>query len=162
MNTPLTIGTAIIVLFLAYILANWGVLPSFSAAFYKIKNNWLFSAVLIAFSLCIEAFAIIYTDSILLKLAPIGLIVVAFAPRFKEKRSEVVHFIGAGFGISLGLLSLWIDFGLWWIDIIALTLFLVIKLSNSKNALWWGEIIAIFAIIGGLFLGYNSRKTKKK
>lgn len=162
MNTLILIGAIIIGLFLSYVVINFGVLSSISESFYRIKNNWLFSAVLIAFSLCILAFAIIYTDSILLIIAPFGIITVALAPRFKDKHKAWIHFTGAAVGIGSGLLAIWLYYGLWWIDVIAIVLYLAVKISKSNNSLWWGEIIAIFAIISGLLLGCISKKNKSK
>lgn len=162
MNTLILIGSGIIGLFLTYVVINFGILSSISESFYRIKNNWLFSAVLIAFSLCILAFSIIYTDSILLIIAPFGIITVAIAPRFKDKHKAWIHFTGAAVGIGCGLASLWLYFGLWWIDIIAIVLYLSVKLTKSNNSLWWGEIIAMFAIIIGLLLGCVNKKNKSK
>lgn len=162
MNTLILIGSGIIGLFLAYVVINFDISSSISESFYRIKNNWLFSAVLIAFSLCILAFAIIYTDSILLIIAPLGIITVALAPRFKDKHKAWIHFTGAAVGIGSGLLAIWLYYGLWWVDVIAIVLYLAVKLTKSNNSLWWGEIIAIFAIIIGLLLGCVNKKNKSK
>ena len=162
MNTLIIIGAVIIGLFLAYVVINFGILSSISESFYRIKNNWLFSTVLIAFSLCILAFAIIYTDSILLTIAPFGIITVALAPRFKDKHKAWIHYTGAAVGIGSGLAAIWLYYGLWWVDVIAIVLYLAVKITKSNNSLWWGEIIAIFTIISGLLLGCVSKKNKSK
>ena len=162
MITLILIGAVIIVLFLAYVVINFGILSSISESFYRIKNNWLFSSVLIAFSLCILAFAITYTEAILLVIAPFGIITVALAPRFKDRHKTWIHYTGAAIGIGCGLTAIWLHYGLWWIDVIAIVLYLAIKLSKTNNSLWWGEIIAIFAIISGLLIGCVGKKNKSK
>jgi len=136
----------IFTLYIAFILAKYGLLKSVSASYYALHDKALFSAVLLAFSLS----AMFAGQSLLMFIAGSGICFVAFAPQFKIKFIGDVHYMAATLGIVFGFgqLAVW---GYWWL-LIPIVLAIPAFIKFSKNPIYFIEVISFYLIITGLIL----------
>lgn len=70
----------------------------------------------------------------------------------KDKLQEFLHIFGAGGGIILGMLTLWMNFNLWYLVIIFGLFTAFSKWLRYKNHIWWIEVAALVIMITGLFI----------
>jgi hypothetical protein len=73
------------------------------------------------------------------------------APAAGDKLQYFLHVLGADAGMALGMLMLWIDFGLWWI-VVATAVFALLALWKLKNPVWWIETSVFVSVVTGLFI----------
>jgi hypothetical protein len=73
------------------------------------------------------------------------------APATGDKVQYFLHILGADAGMLLGMLMLWLDFGLWWI-VVAAAVFALFALWKLKNKAWWIETAVFVAVVTGLFI----------
>lgn len=145
----LSMGTFIS--YISFIWWKYGVLESISDSWYAlpIKYNFLFTLFCWFFVIPV----MIMGDNILLFLAGSGIAFVGAAAAFKGM-DKWIHFISAGLGIIFSQISIFFDFGLWYINIaffsLALLLFLLRKII--KKYTWYVEILAFLSIELVLFL----------
>jgi hypothetical protein len=141
--------------YVSWIWTKYGVLPSISDSYYHLpkKLQPLFTLFCWGFSLP----AIILGSSGLMFLAGSGIAFVGAAAAFKEKMTMEVHVIGAMTGVIAGQLAIWLQYGLWPLNIafltIAVPLFLTRFIHKGKdgaalcpNRTWWIEIAAFLCI----------------
>ncbi len=140
--------------YISFIVNKYGVLPSISESYYKMKDDKLFGGGL--FTLFIWSLSlplIIIGDTPLMFFAGAFLSFVGAASAFKDlKMTKRVHTIGAVGGIGFGFLSMIIDFQLFELTYFMVVLSLSLFLLKTKNLIWWVEILAFVLIILGLFI----------
>lgn len=140
--------------YISFIVNRYGVLPSISGSYYKMKDDKLFGGSL--FTLFIWSLSlplIIIGDTPLMFFAGAFLSFVGAASAFKDlKMTKRVHNIGAIGGIGFGFLSMIIDFQLFELTYFMVVLSLSLFLLKTKNLIWWVEILAFVLIILGLFI----------
>ena len=84
-----------------------------------------------------------------------GLIgVVGASPNFRLKHEEIVHLVGAIGGITLAVISIWIEFGFWYISVFSVIAMIIIKYNPmfKKTYTYWIEVVAILAVTLTWFL----------
>lgn len=140
--------------YISFIVNRYGVLPSISESYYKMKDDKLFGGSL--FTLFIWSLSlplIIIGNTPLMFFAGAFLSFVGAASAFKDlKMTKRVHNIGAIGGIGFGFLSMIIDFQLFELTYFMVVLSLSLFLLKIKNLIWWVEILAFVLIIIGLFI----------
>jgi hypothetical protein len=139
-------------IFTTYILVvykKFGILKSVSDSYYHIKRKAVFTLVLWSFAIPVS----IAASSPIMFFAVAGICFVGAAPAFKGWETESrVHVVGATSGIVLGLVSLWVELGLWYLPCIYAAGFLAIVLLKVKHRTWWIEIMAFYVILIGILI----------
>lgn len=137
------------VLYIGMIVKRYGVLPSISDSYYELPKGekWLFTAFLWVFSFPLM---VIYQTPILFA-AGAFICLVGVNPKFKEQMEKFMHSFAAYTGIGLGMLSLIIDFKMYYMVVLFALIATIIQLEdNIKNKTWWQEIAAITIILTSL------------
>ena len=137
----------VFVSYLTYVVSKFGVLPSISDSYYLMKSKIPFT--LFIWSIAIPT--ILVGDTALMFFAGSFLAFVGAAPAFREEQEGIVHVVGAIGGITLGVVSMWVDFHLWYLSILLISFAVLAQIFKKKfkNHTWWVEI-ASFTI---LFIG---------
>lgn len=135
------ISISVFTIYLIFILVKFGVLKSISDSYYHLKNKVLFTLALWGFAFP----AIIAGNTALMFLAGSGIVFVGVAFDFKENFTKIVHYTAAALGVVFGMVSLWLDFGFWFIPVG----FILIScgLLSLKNKIFWIEVLAFYTII---------------
>lgn len=81
-------------------------------------------------------------------LAGFFIMFVGVFPFFNETRWQ--HYVCALLGIGLGMASLWINFGLWYLVLLFILIGLFLIVAKVKNLYFWIEVFAFGIIIMGL------------
>lgn len=157
----LWISISIMVLYLGWVIKNWGILPSFSDSYYKyykdgniakwipIKKKYLFTFFVWGFSY----FALMSGPTPLLFFAIIMIGITGASPAFKDKQTKsigILHKVGAYGGIALSQASICFEHHMWYITAIFAFLSIIILILNKygkvKNKIWWIETLAFLSI----------------
>jgi hypothetical protein len=69
-----------------------------------------------------------------------------------DKFQNFLHCFGAEAGMTLGMLMLWVDFGLWYIVVPAGLIVLYMQWQKVKNRTWWTEVVVFAAAVIGLLI----------
>lgn len=126
-------------------LLYYGILPSYSSAYYAKGKPALFT---LALWLSIIPLSIV-GDSALMFFAAAGICFVGAAPDYRIGNMELrVHLAGAYLGILFGLLAIAIDFNLWVVSVLAAIVISGMKLLKVRNNTYWIEILAYYLIFG--------------
>ena len=147
--------------FISYILfitMKYGVLASISDSYYRLptKYNYLFTLFCWGFAIPTMIIGLELTGSFLMFLACAGICFVGAAAAFKEDLTKSVHYSGALVGILCSQLSIALDFNMYYVNIIFLTIGILLLLFRSvinNNHIWWIEILAFSSMI--YVLGFN-------
>lgn len=136
--------------YLVFIMKTFGILPSISESWYRLKpeENPLFT--FFCFSIGVPMFFQSNGSSALFFLSGIGLLLVGVAVRFKASYDCKLHYAGAAAGIGGALIGLWIEENIWWTTVLFVCTLLFIYFSSINEKIWWIEIIAFLIIIIGL------------
>lgn len=137
---------------------------SISSTFYDFtgKLRYLYTLFMITFAFSL----FIAGGTLLLYFATILMIATGVAADTRrDKLTGIIHYIGANVGILLGLLSLFIDFGLWWLSVIGVCGILFVWLPYMKsvkkyfqwlpkvdNHTYWIEVIAFIVVWTGILI----------
>jgi hypothetical protein len=138
-------------IFFAYLFIvykRFGILPSISSSYYKLKHKAVFTFFI--WSIAIPM--IIIGSSPLMFWAGAFMAFVGASPAFKHELEGKVHIVGAVGGIVLGFLSMWIEVHLYYLPIIMAVSTLYMTLKPIKNHTWWIEVLAYLLIIVGLVI----------
>ena len=157
----LIIPILILFIYLLWVVDNHGVLESWSDSYREIKDKWKFQLTLVLLGLGVGLFGWFTVHSYLLPISGLGLVTVGLAPRFWLKTQGIIHSAGALLGALAGLLSVGVDFHLWWVSALAIALIGIIKFKKISNATWWMETTAFLAIIIGILATSNKKKGDK-
>ena len=137
--------------YLLYIVWRFGVQASVSDTYYKIKHKPVFSFVLI-----FTAFPLIILSSTgLMFFAGAALMFVAVSPAFmKHSLEKKVHTYSAFIAILFTILSIIINFKMWWmvLPLITFSLIITLKVIKINNRIWWIEIVAFGQMYLTLFI----------
>lgn len=142
-----------ITIYLLYILYRYGVQPSISATYYKIKHKAIFSFVLL-----ITAFPLMILSSTgLMFFGGSALLFVATAaaymgddgkPDEQDNLTNKVHVYSAYAAVLLTTLSIIIDFDMWYmtLPLIVLAITIALRVVYIPNRVWWIEIVAFMQL----------------
>jgi hypothetical protein len=132
--------------YVSWIWARYGVLKSISQSYYELPQNLqpLFTFFCWGFALP----AIIVGSTGWMFLAGAGIGFVGAAAAFQEDMTHDVHMVGAGVGVGASQLAIFLNFGLWPINIafISIGLLLLLFRKKIKTWMWWTEIAAFISI----------------
>lgn len=155
---------SIMLIYIIWVVKNWGVLPSISDSYYKyykegniakwipIPMKYLFTFFIFGFSYT----ALMSDPTPLLFYAIMMLGITGVSPAFDDdKQIKLLHGIGAFGGITLSQLSIWIEHGMWYITVsfavLSILILILNKLSKFDNKVWWIEILAFLSIFIALY-----------
>ena len=120
------------IIYLSMIVSKYGVLSSISDIYYEIKNKYTFTLFIWSIALPIA----ITAETGLMFFGAAFICFVGAAPAFKEKLESKIHKMGALGGVLLIILSLSIDYHLYYPSI-AIVLFTLIAIKKRiKNKAW--------------------------
>lgn len=147
------IQATVFIAYILFILYRFGILPSISHSWYKLKplnRGYLFTF----FCWSIGFIMLFYNTgkSPFFFLSGAGLIFTGAATAFKTHHSteRIVHFVGATTCVAAALMALWIDYGMWYYITFYAPIYIIFKLIKFKNYIWWVEIIAFITILIGV------------
>jgi hypothetical protein len=129
------------------------VLPSISESYYALEKRKKNSGVLFSLTLIAFGFPLIYflaecqQDKLLMIIAVMMIMLVGVAAPYRIDKVMWYHIVGAAGGITLGIISLVIEYNAWYSAILfaLFTLFMFIK--KPKNYTYKMELAAFFVII---------------
>jgi len=155
MNIFLIIQILSFVLYIGYIIKNWGILPSISDSYYLLPDNRKFYFTFFCWGV---GFPLIILNNVWFLLASIGLIFLGVASDYKICENKVqnnkilwwIHHVGAVFGILFSLLGIWVHYDKPYYLFVFLILTLGIIKLKLNNKIWWVEIAAFILILSGL------------
>lgn len=133
--------------YIGFMILKLGMVESISDTFYHLpkKYGWVFSVWLWTISILL-----MYAGGTnLMFLAGMCIMFVGAWPWFNNDQ-KIQHYIAAVLGISLGMVSMWYDFGLWLIPILFIIFSLGLNVVKIRFRIFWIEILAFGAIIIGL------------
>lgn len=132
----------------AYIVHAYGMQKSFSDAYYADNKSPLFYIVLALTGIPLMFVA----QTFLMTVATTFMVVVGAAPGFKEPMEKEIHVVAAVGCISIGLLSLYLDFGQVVLPLIAVTFIVLTTMFKMPNKTYWNEVVAYFIIVAGILV----------
>lgn len=148
----LSLSLAAFISYIGIFILNYGIPKSISETYYKLKGNKQALFTLALWTMAIPVSIAATTG--LLFFAGAFICFTGAAPAFKNRGLErKVHFIGAYVGFALGLLSLCIDYSLYWL-VAACVLIVTNIIGRVKSYIFWVEVIVYITIIIGLFYSY--------
>ena len=157
MNTSIILYLLIITIFFSYVGFIWmkyGIQKSISASYYAlpVKINILFTLFCWGFAFP----TIILGSNVLMFLAGSGIVFVGAASRFKESITKPVHMIGAFSAVILSQLSIYLNYELWYLNLVFILLSIIILtysyLKKKNYFFWWIEIFAFLSVIISFYL----------
>jgi len=145
----------ITILYLGWIIIQFGILPSISESFRKLEEKYgtgsltpyIFWLYLINVSWPLWALMEPLGTAFF---AMCGIILVGAAARFwTGKSTEIPHYIGAVGGFLLAFISFGIAYGMWgWIFAgLGVVITILLKLLKVSNYTWWVEVQALLLIL---------------
>jgi hypothetical protein len=156
MITLTIIQIVIFVSYVSFIILKFGILPSISESWYKLrelKGSWYGLFTLFCFGIGITMFG--QTNGVapgLFFLSAAGFSAVGVATMFKLKDDiqPYIHFVGALCGVIGALLGIWVERCTSFPFIFFMAISLLITLTIEKNRTWWIEMYAFLCISLGL------------
>ena len=150
MDKYLLTSLIVFTLYIAYIMARYGVRKSISESFYRLKYKKIFPLIIWGFTIPI----MLHTGTPIMFIACSLICFIGAAPAFKSDIIEHrVHMFGAFGGILTAFASLVFEFDMIWIFIIFVfaTTFLF-TMRFAIKYIWWIEVVAFYLIIIGLLI----------
>lgn len=145
----LTTSTIIFFGYIALVWIKFGILPSISDSYYYFKKiPGLFFFAMFGTGLPITIFA----ETGLLFFAGSFIVLVGAAGAFRQELIGKVHVIGAVGSIVLGMVSIWVDYGYWYISVGFALMTFLLTFFRIKNHTWWIEIFGYVCIVGVLWI----------
>jgi hypothetical protein len=144
------IQSAFFTSYIIFLVKTFGVIPSISESWYRLKpeTNLLFT--LFCFSLGLPMFFQSNGSSDLFFLSGSGLILVGVAVRFKKSYECKMHYAGGAAAIAGALLGLWFEENIWWPAFMFISVLFYVYFSKIEEKIWWIEIAAFVIISAGL------------
>jgi hypothetical protein len=151
----------IFVFYNTWIWKRYGILPSMSASYYKLKEDkrlgkhgktlflafcWSLGALMLA----VSSMYYMYDAVGFLFASGAGLIFTGTAAAFEEEMTGVVHYTGATVSIGAAFVGLWLIAGLWPIGAVFLLVSGVFYMLKLKNIILWMEYLAFALSVFGL------------
>ena len=142
--------------YVGYICWKYGVLKSISDSVYRTNNELLF----LLFTLGTALPIIFTTEYVLMQIAGVLLTYVGLSPDFKSDEGiggkdgieNEMHVIGASGAVAFGMISMVINYSLWFIPIPLIVILAVSKFIKIPNKTFWIEIVAFASIFTGLLI----------
>lgn len=139
-------------IFIAYVIYIWlkfGILSSISDSYYKTNSPFLFAIFIWGTAIPL----IIVGNTALMFFAGALLCFVGASPAFKKRKmEEKIHVYGTIGSIALGIISMWVDFGLWYLTVIMVAGYIFTMFVKIKNETWYVEILAFVLVMLGLLI----------
>ena len=156
---PTIIQATVFIVYVYFIYSQFGILPSISDSWYKLKPLKLgFLFTLFCWGVGIPMLFHTSDISPFFFFSGSGLCFVGVATAFKLKIGieRYVHGAGAIICVISGLIALWTDYKLWFPSLLFIIGTIIILLIKTKNKIWWFEIAAFLSILSGLIYHYFS------
>ena len=136
------LASAIILLvYLAFIVSRFGVLPSISDSYYRLKKwGFMFFIALISSSLLL----FLSTPNELMFVAMSGIWFTATAAKFKEDITHNVHYLGAVIGFGCGIIQA--ASVTTWCLLPAFVIVAGLTYLYANNKIWWIEVLGLITI----------------
>ncbi len=131
--------------YIGFIWIKYGIQKSISASYYVLPGlqKSLFTFFCLGFALP----AMIIGSSGIMFLAGLGILLVGVAAQFKENSfTQTTHIVAAVAGITASQLAIFFQYGLPWINVAFIVVFIGLLVFKVKNSTWWVEIAAFLAI----------------
>lgn len=142
-------------------LYKFGVTKSISITYYKLQKSlrWLFTVFMVSWSIPMS----IAGNTPLMWFACSCMILTGVAADGRrDKMTERLHIIGVNTGIIAGYVSVWADYGYWWLAVMGLigTILMLGKVFTDKlewrdeidNHTWYIEIYHFIILSSGIYL----------
>jgi len=147
--TQTIIQSATFIVYVAFIIYRFGVLPSISESWYMLPRKFNFLFTLFTWGIGIP---MLFYGNPFLFISGAALTFVGVATQFKTTQAftKQVHYIGALIGVSVPLfyfgfsLNNWIPLNMQIVGI------MIIALTTTPNKIWWVEIVAFVCVLFGL------------
>ena len=140
----------VFVTYTTFIVVRYGLLHSISMSYYKLREDDLGMLFYVfCFALALPLFSIFAaTQQTVWVVASFGFMLVGSASKFFDKHTDLAHYIGAGLGIVMCFIGLYLSWGQVIPSIIMVVAGAVCL--KSTRPIWWIEIAAFVIIITGL------------
>lgn len=153
----------VFIVYSVFIYLRYGILPSFSDSYYKLKEDkrlgkhgkllfLTFCLSLGGLMLAISSMYYEYKAVGFLFASGAGFIFTGIASAFKKSLTNIVHYIGATIGIGAAFTALWLIGDLWPLTtsfMFFVGIFLMLKLDNI---IYWSQWLAFALISYGLLI----------
>ena len=145
-TTAFIIMLTVFISYVSFIWAKYGVQKSISASYYCLPDKWKLLMTLFCWGFAVPA--IIIGNSLIMFMAGAGIAFVGGAAAFAaDKMIRDVHMIGAGTGVFFSQLAIWLQFGMWPINLVFIGASLLLLAFDKKTYFWWIEILAFLSIV---------------
>lgn len=136
--------------YVGFVIFKYGIQDSISESYYCLPKKYKFIFTLFCWGFAVPA--IIIGSTALMFFAGVGILFVGTAAAFKEKMTYEVHMTGAILSICCSQISLFIDFGIYYLLPIFVISSLIILLLRKKitKYFWWIELLAFGITIIGI------------
>lgn len=149
------ISLLLIILYVSYIIVNYGIPHSLSETYYSLSQRWIFSAILVASTALMLPIVLPMEYAFLMFIALSGVLFVANTPNYREDSLvDSVHTSSAI--IALISSQIWVGLYspltlLWWILILVYAIYQYkvtksIKGIFDSNIKFWAELIMLFTV----------------
>jgi len=147
----------IFILYVGYIIKNWGILKSISDSYYYLPQNKQFYFTLFCWGVGLPLLILPHS---LFFLAGAGFGFTSVASDYKVYNLQKitrnvtwwVHHIGASVGILFSFIGIWALYGNPFSLLAFMVLFMIVIKLKIKNKLWWIEMLAFINILIGLLI----------
>ncbi|HPC09609.1 MAG TPA: hypothetical protein PLN85_00855 [archaeon] len=139
--------------YISFVWIKYGIQRSISDSYYKLSKKLqpLFVFFCWGFAFPAIVIGVTLTDNFLMFLAGTGICFVGAAAAFKENLTKIVHMIGAYGGVFFSQLSIALDFKMFYVNIIFITIAIIFEIlsymKKMNNKIWWQEILAFLSIV---------------
>ena len=136
--------------YVGYIWAKYGVLQSISQSYYRLPKKMQPLFTLFCWTFAIPA--IIVSSTSLMFLAGAAICFVGAAAAYHDSMTSEVHAIGARVGVIASQLAVFLNYGMWPLNIAfivisaALYFYYKKKPNYEQKEVWWIEIVAFLII----------------
>lgn len=149
--------TTIFGLYIWYVIAKFGILPSVSQSWYVEANvngkkkKWMFVAFIVSISTLTILLGYL-TKNIWFYASGGSLLIVAFAPAFRSEHRIVgiLHTGGTVLGIAFACYAM-ITHGIYFPFVFGAAITLVIERLKIENSTFWNELVWFYSIMIGIF-----------
>ena len=140
----LSISTLAFFGFVIMIWIRFGLLSSISDGYYYLnRQKHLFAIAMVGVGLPVT----IQSDTGMIFFAGLFICMAGAAGYIREDFTEKLHIVGATGGITLSMVSLWIDYGMWWVSLGFAVISFLLTFFRINHSSWWIEILAFVSVI---------------
>ena len=127
--------------YLIPVTITYGIQPSISDTYRLLPRKWKWSFTFFIWGTVLPLFFVAQTD--LMAFSAFIMCFVGVTPKFWEKSEGRVHVAAAMGGIAFQLLSIGIDFKLWYVSVIFITIYAITEYRKTRNRTTYIEALAI-------------------